>query len=186
MVGLISINTTKIICGSYNFADHGLQIEEIYELCFLSCSHEDNICLSECSREYLDNQKECPCQENCPNGCPCPNYTCQETTTPIETTTSAEAPKGIKTVLVLNSDGIYNWRPALLIDSTGRQKGNSHLCRSFCSKSLRSVVKVLFVVKSSPVVKSFKGVSVSTLYFARTLKTQFVFCPNSIFSRAKY
>ena len=91
-------------------------------------------CLPDCNRDYNTNVKECPCQENCPNGCPCPNYSCQGTTSPsittttLPTTTTMTTTKATttttplvqnKTVLVLNSkDG---WKPALLINSSGRQ-----------------------------------------------------------------
>ena len=50
--------------------------------------------------------KSCPCGEKCPGGCPCPNYECQ-------------APTLKTSVLVMNSYG-GEWKPAVLLDSTGR------------------------------------------------------------------
>ena len=96
------------------------KIEEIYIQCILGCSHDDYECLPECNRDYHENDKECPCQENCPNGCPCPKYPCQETTSTSPSASTTTSPVGQnKTVLVLNSVG--PWQPALLINSAGRQ-----------------------------------------------------------------
>ena len=60
----------------------------IYNICILSCSNGDFMCIGACSREYEANMATCPCQSGCPNGCPCPEYTCPAPTTG-RTTTSA-------------------------------------------------------------------------------------------------
>ena len=109
----IETNDDFIACEKY--------VQEIYLQCINDCSHDDHLCPSSCNREYTANLKECPCQENCPNGCPCPNYSCQAatTTTKVETTTTPVVQN--KTVLVLHSSYNGSWKPALLIDSSGRQ-----------------------------------------------------------------
>ena len=103
-------------------------VEETYVRCLLDCDHETD-CLAECVREYEENKKVCPCEENCPNGCPCPQYDCTQTesTTQLATTT----PKISKNlVLVLNTwrepighDGPHKKYPHLVSQEGGATTG---------------------------------------------------------------
>ena len=55
------------------------QCKSFYQEQLLDCSSScktDPACESQCSRDYDENLKSCPCQEYCPGGCPCPSYEC--------------------------------------------------------------------------------------------------------------
>ena len=55
------------------------QCKSFYQEQLLDCSSsckDDPACESQCSRDYDENLKSCPCQEYCPDGCPCPTYEC--------------------------------------------------------------------------------------------------------------
>ena len=86
------------------------KFQQIYLQCIVGCPHDDYLCLPNCNRDYEINLRDCPCQENCPNGCPCPNYTCGAAPPVVQN----------KTVLILNS--YDEWRPAMLINGSGKRQ----------------------------------------------------------------
>ena len=105
--------------------------------CVVLCEVGDNACFQTCAREYAENLKNCPCQENCPTGCPCPDYQCPATTTGPSTTTTALATTSTSAttttttetttsanlntwILVLNTR--YSSNKPLIIDGKGRSK----------------------------------------------------------------
>lgn len=53
------------------------QFESVYFDCSSYCQIGDFDCIGECTRQYDENMKLCPCGEECPNGCPCPVYDCK-------------------------------------------------------------------------------------------------------------
>ena len=89
----------------------------LYSKCVVSCAVGDNECFQKCVREYAENMKECPCEENCPLGCPCPVYQCPVTTTVASTTTTIPSRDWI---LVLNT--MSSSRTPLIIDGTGESE----------------------------------------------------------------
>ena len=90
--------------------------------CVLQCAAGDNACLQNCAREYADDLRNCPCQENCPTGCPCPDYQCPATTTALtsSTITSTTTTPTDTWILVLNTYSSYN--VPLIIDGRGQSK----------------------------------------------------------------
>ena len=59
-----------------------------YIACIIGCQPGDYPCTATCNREYEENLKHCPCNENCSLGCPCPNYACEISTTQATSTTA--------------------------------------------------------------------------------------------------
>ena len=53
------------------------KLQEIRSDCMNSCSG-NSTCLENCTSDFLEDIKNCPCEENCPNGCPCPSYDCDD------------------------------------------------------------------------------------------------------------
>ena len=47
------------ICSEY--------FEQLFWTCAQACDH-DELCFSQCNREYSENLTKCPCQSGCPNG----------------------------------------------------------------------------------------------------------------------
>ena len=64
-----------------NFIACDAYMKTQYIACIDDCPPGDHVCLAICNREYEENLKDCPCQENCREGCPCENYSCGITTT---------------------------------------------------------------------------------------------------------
>ena len=60
--------------------------------CPVQCPAGDNTCFEDCSRDYNENLKKCPCQEHCPGGCPCPDYQCPSWILVLSTYSSSNVP----------------------------------------------------------------------------------------------
>ena len=83
--------------------------------CLVQCRAGDNICFEDCSEDYTESLKKCPCQEHCPGGCPCPEYECPSTR---------------PWILVLRKN-----RSPLIMDGSGQYSGVPKIRTRFCAKN---------------------------------------------------
>ena len=139
MIGYIGFDLLKIYSNNFFTCNIGLINHHLLSKCVVLCEVGDNVCFQSCAREYSENLKNCPCQENCPTGCPCPEYQCPTkttgpsntttlatttfttTTSTVESTTTTTTTADFKTwILVLNTR--YSSNVPLIIDSMGQSQ----------------------------------------------------------------
>ena len=103
-------NPDFLVCENY--------YHNLYSKCVVSCAVGDNECFQKCVRQYAENMKECPCEENCPTGCLCLTYQCPTvSSTTTEATTTAPSSDWI---LILNT--MSSSRIPLIINGLGESK----------------------------------------------------------------
>ena len=73
----------------------------VYVDCASDCG-SDLACNSVCARQFDENMKQCPCQEQCPAGCPCPQYDCSTTTSTASTAQTTAATTELMTTKPTN------------------------------------------------------------------------------------
>lgn len=75
----------------------------VYVNCASNCG-TDIACNGVCCREFEQNLKHCPCQENCASGCPCPVYQCAEKTSTTRVPSTTTLTTSVATTQSTNQD----------------------------------------------------------------------------------